>query len=196
MKNRLQRVEKRKIKNSENPPALHFACLTMLSWVTALLFAGGCASPYSLDHKRNYYIERIPYSQAYLSDVTVNQKEEKLVIQGLVSRRIAAFSGIGHVDVAVVAPRGQVISQAAIPYEPKKLPKTPGARKHRPSRFETSLPVNPPKGSLIRLAIHGMPDPNEEIVDEHENLAVSDEFDFGGLNYAASASNLKIKVHG
>ena len=180
MKNRLQRVEKRKIKNSENPPAGHFACLTLLSWFAALLFAGGCASPYSLDHRGNYYIERIPSSRAYLSDVTVNQIGEKLVIQGLVSRHVAAFSGIGHVDVAVVAPSGQVISQAAVPYEPKTLPKTPGARKHRPSRFEISLPVNPPKGSLIRLAFHGKSDPNEEIVDEHENLAVPDEFDFGG----------------
>jgi len=180
LKKRLQRVEKRKMNNSENPPAGYFACLILLSWVSVLLFIGGCASPYSLDRKGNYYIERIPSSRAYLSDVTVNQEEGKLVIQGLVSRRIAAFSGIGHVDVAVVAPSGQVISQAAVPYEPKKLPKTPGARKHRPSRFEISLPFNPPKGSLIRLTFHGRPDPNAEIVYEHENLAVPDEFDMGG----------------
>jgi hypothetical protein len=51
LKKRLQRVEKRKMNNSENPPAGYFACLILLSWVAALLFVGGCASPYSLDHK-------------------------------------------------------------------------------------------------------------------------------------------------
>lgn len=154
--------------------------MRLLIWVTALLIAGGCASPYVLDPQGNFYIECIPSSRAYLSDINVDQQGEELVIQGAVSRLNDAFSGIGHVDVAVVSPAGQVISQASAPYEPKILPKTPGARRHRASRFEIRLSAVPPKGSYIRLAFHGKPDPNDAILYEHENLALPEEFDFGG----------------
>ncbi|EFK11921.1 conserved hypothetical protein [delta proteobacterium NaphS2] len=143
------------------------------------MFVGGCASPYALDHKGNFYIECIPSSRAYIGDVTVDQRGEKLVIKGSVRRRIAAFSGTGHVDLAVVSPSGQVISQTSVPFEPKVLSKTPGARTHRPSRFEIGLSLIPPKGSLIRLAFHGKPDPDDAMLDEHENLAVPDNFDYG-----------------
>jgi len=178
--NRLRNVKKPKITDSWKLSPRHSVSVCLWIWVTALLFAGGCASPYVLDPQGNFYIERIPSSWAYLSDIIVDQDGETLVIKGAVSRRNDAFSGTGHIDVAVVSPAGQVISQASAPYEPQILPKTPGARKHRASRVEIHLSAIPPKGSVIRLAFHGKTDPNDTPLYEHENLAVPDEFDFGG----------------
>jgi len=180
LKSRPRRVKNPKIRNSGKLSPRHSVCVRLLIWVTTLLIAGGCASPYALDPQGNFYIERIPSPWAYLSDITVDQDGETLVIQGSVSRLNEAFSGTGHIDVAVVSPPGHVISQAAASYEPKILPKTPGARKHRASRFEIRLSAIPPKGSVIRLAFHGRPDPNDAPLYEHENLAVPEEFDFGG----------------
>jgi len=177
---RRRNVKKTKITNSGRLSPRHSVCVSLLIWVTALLFAGGCASPYVLDPQGNFYIERIPSSWAYLSDITLDQEGKTLVIRGALSRLNDAFSGTGHIDVAVVSPPGQVIIHASAPYEPKTLPRTPGARKHRPSRFEIRLSAIPPKGSVIRLAFHGKPDPNDTPLYEHENLAVPDKFDFGG----------------
>jgi hypothetical protein len=173
-------VKKSKIINSGRLSPRYSVCASLWIWVAALLFAGGCASPYVLDPQGNFYIERIPSSWAYLSDITVDQKGETLVIQGAVSRLNEAFSGTGHIDVAVATPAGQVINQASAPYEPQTLPRTPGARRHRSSRFKIHLTGIPPKGSVIRLAFHGKPDPNDTPLYEHENLAVPDKFDFGG----------------
>jgi hypothetical protein len=178
--NRLRRVKEPEITDSRNLSPGYPVFVRLLIWVTALLFAGGCASPYVLDPQGNFYIERIPSSWAYLSDIIVDQDGETLVIKGAVRRRNDAFSGTGHIDVAVVSPPGQVINQASAPYEPQILPKTPGARKHRASRFEIRLSAIPPKGSAIRLAFHGRPDPNDTPLYEHKNLAVPDKFDFGG----------------
>jgi len=178
--NRLRKVKKPKITDSGKSSPRHDVSACLWVWVTALLFAGGCASPYVLDSQGNFYIERIPSSWAYLSDITVDQEGQELVIKGAVSRLNDAFSGTGHIDVAVVSPPGQVVSHASASYEPKILPKTPGARKHRASRFEIRLSAIPPKGSVIRLAFHGRPDPNDTPLYEHKNLAVPDKFDFGG----------------
>ena len=177
---RLQKMKKSGITGSGKLSSRHPVCAHLFIWVAVLLAAAGCASPYVLDPQGNFYIERIHSSWAHLSDITVTQEGETLVIQGAVSRLNDAFSGTGHIDVAVVSPPGRVVSQASVSYDPKILPKTPGARKHRSSRFEIRLTGIPPKRSVIRLAFHGRPDPNDTPLYEHKNLAVPDQFDFGG----------------
>lgn len=177
---RLRKMKKSGITGSGKLSSRHPVCAHLFIWVAVLLAAAGCVSPYVLDSQGNFYIERIPSAWAYLSDITVDQKGQELVIKGAVSRLNDGFSGTGHIDVAVVSPPGQVISQASTSYEPKVLPKTPGARRHSSSKFEIRLPAIPPKGSVIRLAFHGRPDPNDAPLYEHKNLAVPDQFDFGG----------------
>ena len=62
------------------------------------------------------FVEPIPSSRVYLSNITAKQEGDELVIAGEVRRRNAAFSGIGHVDLAVVSPGGTVINQANAAY--------------------------------------------------------------------------------
>jgi len=158
-----------------------FSLLFLLSFAPALASMGGCLSQHaSFDPVGDLYVETIPSSRVTLSHITVRQEGPEMVILGEVSRRNTAFSGLGHVDVAVVSPDGLVIGQANASYSPKVLPKTPGARKHRPSHFEVKLYCNPPQGSIIRVAYHGKPDPNDPLLDARENYAVPEHHDHGG----------------
>jgi hypothetical protein len=107
--------------------------LLFLLWcTTAIMVMAGCPIHQSHESIGGLYVEKIPSSRVSLSNINVKQNGGDLVISGEVSRRNAAFSGIGHVDVAVVSPDGAVIGQASAAYSPKVLPKTPGARNTAP----------------------------------------------------------------
>jgi hypothetical protein len=157
-------------------PLLRF--LLLLASATILLL--GCPVHRSLKPMGGLYVETIPSSRVYLSNINVKQNGGDLVISGEVSRRNTAFSGLGHVDVAVVSSDGVVMAQGIAPYSPKILPKTPGARKHRPSRFELHLTCTPPGGSIIRVAYHGQPDSSDSLLDHERNYAVPESHDQGG----------------
>ncbi len=153
----------------------------LLWFPAAVAIMGGCASQYdSHDHPGGLYVEVISSSQVTLSNINVRQEGRELIISGEVSRRNAAFSGKGHVDMAVISHGGTVVVQANTIYTPGILPKTPGARKHRPSRFEVHLNCIPPRGSIIRVAYHGTPDSDDPHLDGEDNYAVPKEHDHGG----------------
>ncbi len=155
--------------------------LFLLWFALALPSMAGCLSQQaSLGASGGLYLETIPSSRVTLSNITVKQGSAEMVIFGEVRRRNTAFSGLGHVDVAVVSPDGVVIGQCSATYLPKVLPKTPGARKHPPSHFEVHLGCIPPQGAIIRVAYHGKPDPNDPLVDTSENYAVPKHHDHGG----------------
>ncbi|MCP4579874.1 MAG: hypothetical protein GY846_26695 [Deltaproteobacteria bacterium] len=154
----------------------------LLFWIAGVLGGmWGCASrnvPHS--HMGELYVETISSSRAYLSHINVRQEGLELIISGEVRRRNTAFSGKGHVDMAVISPAGMVLCQANTSYIPGTLPKTPGARKHRPSRFEVYLNCIPPRGSILRVAYHGAPDSDDPQLDGEDNYAVPKEHDHGG----------------
>jgi hypothetical protein len=155
----------------------------LMIWYLAVMGIGfgGCASRYSsLDHMEGLFVEHIHSSRVSLSNIVVGQEGDELVISGEVRRLNTAFSGMGHVDVAVVSPGGAVINQVNAAYTPKILPKTPGARKHRPSRFLVRMYCAPPKGSTIRVAYHGKPAEDDPLLDCEDNLAVPHDHDHGG----------------
>lgn len=155
---------------------LHLFCM-----VGVLSGLWGCAArlgPH--DHMDGLYVETIGSSRVTLSNINVRQADRELIISGEVRRRNAAFSGKGHVDMALISPAGMVVCQVSTSYTPGILPKTPGARKHRPSRFEVHLNCIPPRGSILRVAYHGAPDPDDPQLDGEDNYAVPQEHDHGG----------------
>ncbi len=148
----------------------------------ALFLSGieGCLSQHpSVDRNEGFYVETVPSSRVSLSRIAVKRESAGIVILGEVRRRNTAFSGLGHVDVAVISPDGAVIGQGNAPYFPRVLPKTPGARKHPPSHFEVHLNCSPPRGTTIRVAYHGKPEANDPL-DPGENFAVPKQQDHGG----------------
>ena len=157
--------------------------LLLLLWLLATSVGiGGCVSQHSslVRMEGGLFVEPIPSSRVSLSNIIVRQEGDELVITGEVRRLNAGFSGIGHVDVAVVSPGGTVINQAHVAHTPKILPKTPGARKHRPALFEVHLRCVPPKGSVVRMAYHGKPVQDDPLLDGDDNFAVPHDHDHGG----------------
>ena len=148
--------------------------------VTAACISGCSSQSSNLVKMGDLFIETIPSSRVYLSDITARQEGDELVISGKVSRRNTSFSGVGHVDMAVVSPGGLVIDTANVPYTPKILPKTPGARKHRSSHFEARLQCNPPEWTVIRIGYHGKAASDDPMLDHEDKVALPEDNDYGG----------------
>jgi len=165
----------KKTLNRENFPLL----LSLLWVLAAIIITGGCVTGHP-SLAGGFFVETVPSSRVYLSNIAVRQVNDKLVISGEVSRRNAAFSGIGHLDVAVVSPDGMVVGQGKATYSPKILPKTPGARKHRPAHFELNIKCKPPQGSIVRVAYHGKSVNDDPLSDFQENYAIPKQYDYGG----------------
>ena len=113
-----------------------------------------------------------PLHWVRMSNISTNQEADELVIAGDVSRRNSAFSGKGHVDVAVVSPAGKAICKASANYTPAILPKTAGARNHRSSHFEVDLRCTPPPKSVIRIAYHNKSGPDDPHPGCEDNAAL------------------------
>ncbi len=151
-----------------------------LFWcLVILVISEGCLSSHHV-FSGGFYIETRPSSRVHLSDIHVRQAADELIISGAVSRRNTAFSGAGHIDVAVVSPDGVVVCQGNAPYTPKILPETPGARRHRPAHFDLRLGCDPPSGSTIRVAYHGKASSGDTSKDGHQNYAAPEPHDHGG----------------
>jgi hypothetical protein len=155
--------------------------MLLLCFAFAAAGMSGCSTQNSQIVKRgNFYIDVIPSNQASFSDITAMQQGSELVISGKLRRRNTAFSGAGRVDIAVVSPGGAVIDTAKVPYTPKILPKTPGARNHRPSQFEARLRCVTPKWAVIRIAFHGTAFSDDSTMEDAENDALPKDYDYGG----------------
>ena len=144
----------------------NFSVLFLLGVVTTGMFLSGCAPKHvNLITKKGVSIEAIRSARVDISDVAVSEDGNELVITGKVYRRNPSISGSGHVDVTILDPSGNVIEKDSVPYTPTTLPKTPGARRHRGSRFEVSLPSVLPAGSKVQVAYHATVKPESNGLD-------------------------------
>ncbi len=148
-------------------------CLFVLLWLAIGACMGGCASKYSSSAPAgDLFVKIIPSSWVRMSNISTDQEADELVIAGDVSRRNSAFSGKGHVDVAVVSLAGTAICKASADYTPAILAKTAGARNHRSSHFEVDLPCTPPPKSIIRIAYHNKSGPDDPHPGCEDNAAL------------------------
>lgn len=144
----------------------NFNVLFLLGVVTTGIFLSGCAPKHmNLITKKGVSIEAVHSARVHISDLAVSEDGNELVITGKVSRRNPSISGSGHVDVTILDPAGNVIEKGSVPYTPTTLPKTPGARRHRGSRFEVRLPCVLPAGSKVQIAYHARVKPGSNGLD-------------------------------
>lgn len=144
----------------------NFNVLFLLGVVTTGIFLSGCAPKHmNLITKKGVSIEAVHSARVHISDLAVSEDGNELVITGKVSRRNPSISGSGHVDVTILDPAGNVIEKGSVPYTPATLPKTPGARRHRGSRFEVRLPCVLPAGSKVQIAYHARVKPGSNGLD-------------------------------
>ena len=140
--------------------------LFLLGFVITGMFLSGCAPKHmNLVTQKGVFIESVDSAQAYISGMAVSEDGNELVITGKVHRRNRSISGSGHVDVTILDSAGNVIEKGGVPYTPTTLPKTPGARKHRGSRFEVRLPGVLPAGSKVRVFYHATVKPGSNGLD-------------------------------
>ena len=144
----------------------NFSVLFLLGFATTGMFLAGCAPKHkNLITQKGVSIEAVHSAQTHISDMAVSEDGNELVITGKVHRRNRSISGSGHVDVTILDSAGNVIEKGGVPYTPTTLPKTPGARKHRGSRFEVRLPGVLPAGSKVQVAYHATIKPGSNGLD-------------------------------
>jgi hypothetical protein len=147
------------------------SCLGAFTLLVSGLILTGCA--YNRAHLaggKTLSIERVHSEHIFVSWVYVEEENNDVVITGWVRRYYPSSKGSGHVDVAIVAPSGDLVGQSSVPYVPETIP---GSSRSGGSRFEARFPVLPPDGAKIRLAFHPGPASEEKLLDCGKNLAVS-----------------------
>ena len=151
----------------------NISVLFLLGFVITGMFLSGCASKHmNLVTQKGVSIEAVHSAQAYISDLAVSEDGNDLVITGKVHRRNQSISGSGHVDVTILNSAGNVIEKGGVPYTPTTLPKTPGARKHRGSRFEVHFPGVLPAENKVRVAYHATVKPGSNGLDCERSVSV------------------------
>jgi hypothetical protein len=144
----------------------NFVIFVLLGFVTTAMFLPGCAPKHpNLITQDGVSIETLHSAGAHISDVAVSEDGNGLVITGKVSRLNRATSGSGHVDVTILDSAGNVIDKGTVPYTPTTLPKTPGARKHKGSRFEVRLRCALPERGRIQVSYHAKLKPESNGLD-------------------------------
>ncbi len=153
----------------------NFSILFLLGLVTTGMFLSGCSPKHAnLITKTGVSIETIHSAGAHISDVALSEDDNELVITGKVSRLNPAISGSGHVDVTILDAAGNIIDKGTVPYTPTILPKTPGARKHRGSRFEVRLHCALPAGGKVQVAFHARRETERSSPDCGKDAALPD----------------------
>ncbi len=125
--------------------------LISLTLVLTGIFSFGCVSHrINLVENGKIIIERVPSKNIYVSEAHVYQEENELVITGRVKRSNTSVWDGGHVDIAVVSPKGKVLDKVSTSYTPRII-RRKGSRE---SFFSASLPMTPPEGTTVRLVYH------------------------------------------
>jgi hypothetical protein len=108
-----------------------------------------------LESGKTYTIERVESNPIYISWVHAREKNNEMIITGLLRSHSTYTQGTGHVDVAVIGPGGESLGKTGVDYNPKAF--TRGSRGKK-SRFEARIPFIPPDGSRIRVTFHFSPE--------------------------------------
>ncbi|RJR51752.1 MAG: hypothetical protein C4576_03095 [Desulfobacteraceae bacterium] len=127
-----------------------WSCVAALALLASGLVLGGCTyNRVQLAGGKTFSIERVESNPIYISWVYAEEKNEEMIIKGLLRTNSSNTHGTGHIDVAVFGPGGELLGQTSTDYAQKEFRKY-----RREARFETRFPLVPPDGSKIRVALH------------------------------------------
>ncbi len=114
----------------------------------------GCTSSMTnLVHNREVSVERMPSKgNAQIFKVYVYEEGDELVVSGRIKRRNKHNPPPrGHVDIAVLSPRGETIAKTSALYTPLIISK---GGPHRASHFTARFSDILPEVSRVRLSYH------------------------------------------
>lgn len=118
---------------------------------------------------RTFAVERVESSPIYISWVDAEEKSEAMIIRGFLRTNSSHSHGVGHIDVAVIGPKGGLLEKASVDYAPKDF-----SRIGKESWFEARFAFVPPDGSTIRVALHDSPNLEEGEFDCGSNRAAKE----------------------
>lgn len=112
----------------------------------------GCATAgKNLIESGTVTIQRLESRHVYLSGVSVVEKDDHIEISGWVKKHYGWNVGHGHVDIAVLNPKGEAIEEISTRYTPGEIPRKKGRRSH----FKVELPLGTlERGSSVRVGFH------------------------------------------
>ncbi|RJR46432.1 MAG: hypothetical protein C4576_10895 [Desulfobacteraceae bacterium] len=150
---------------------VHLGVIVALILLCSGLIPAGCTyNRVQLAGGKTFSIERVESSPIYISWVLAEERNDEMVITGLLRSHFTYTQGTGHVDVAVIGPGEELLGQTDVDYAPKTIsPRNRG----KVSRFETHLPFIPPDGSIIRVGLHQLQKLQEGNPDCNDNRAVN-----------------------
>ena len=109
-----------------------------------------------------------PSRNIAVSEVSVYQDNEELLIKGKVKRKTTIFESGGHVDIAIIDPDDMVIELLSTDYVPRIINRK-GARE---STFIVRMPIILSEDSTVRVAYHPGKRWNNGIFNCGMNMAV------------------------
>jgi len=135
--------------------------LTLIFVITTVLFSGCASNRVNPVKNGTLQVERITPNGVYFSKEFIYEEDGRIVISGTVkSRNLNKIRG-GHVDIAILSPKGDIIQQSNTVVGTGRLKQL---RKHG-ARYKLTLSTIPPPGSTIRVVYH-----KEDKIQRHNNL--------------------------
>jgi len=121
-------------------------------FVLIVIIMLGCASK-KIDLVKNgiVSVEKIYTKGIYISQVSIYQDNNDLIISGWVKRGNISSVGSGHINIIIIDPNGQIVKQLSTYYVPRMIHRKGKKR----SFFKVRLPdtfLSP--GSKIRVVYH------------------------------------------
>ncbi|PKN29019.1 MAG: hypothetical protein CVU64_10330 [Deltaproteobacteria bacterium HGW-Deltaproteobacteria-21] len=144
--------------------------VSLILLCSGLIPAGCTYNSVQLAGGKNFTIERVESSPIYVSWVYAEEKNKEMIVSGFLRSHFTHTQGTGHVDVAVIAPGGELLGQTSVHYDPKTIPTR---FRGKESHFEARFPFLPPDGSRIRVKLHYSPVLELKDSDSDNNRAVN-----------------------
>jgi hypothetical protein len=146
--------------------------VSQLAMAVGILFIViGCATAgKDLIDSGTLTIQRVDSKHVYLSGVSVVEKEDHIEVSGWVKKHYGWSVGDGHVDIAVLNPKGEAIEKISTDYTPGAIPRKRGRRSH----FKVELPLRTlERGSSVWVGFHRTDRrPGHEVFECGDNVAV------------------------
>ncbi len=131
-----------------------YSIIILVALAIVLIALSSCTSSRTnLVKNEMVSVELLPSKgNARIFKVYIYQEGDKLVVSGRVRRFFKNRpTSRGHVDIAVLSPKGEVIGKASTSYIPRIIRRE---GQHRASYFTARFSVIPPKASTVRLSYH------------------------------------------
>ena len=141
----------------------------MILLLPFLILSGCTYNRVQLAGGRTFAVERVESSPIYISWVYAEEQSEAMIIRGFLRTNSSHTHGTGHIDVAVIGPKGGLLEKTSVDYAPKDF-----SRVGRESWFEARFAFVPPDGSRIRVALHDSPNLEEGELDCGSNRAAKE----------------------